>query len=230
MMEHKISRDSRCRSDIHRYDASDWIKDAGTPIPERVCRDCAHYIPGKLEENCAPGPKSVRTVGPLWAACNKFTTKTNNTMETTTKPAPSAAQVKEMPATKVCKACGRELPAEAFGKHARSADGLQPICRECRSIREKGNPKYGRRKKDGTVSIPAAHAQEVKEYVEKKLAKVAPEVRRPSDLDRAVVNELMARESPVIVNPSVTEIPDHDLVKELRRRGYNVTASKIIEL
>lgn len=230
MMEYKISRDSRCRADIHRYDASDWIKDAGTPIPERVCRDCAHYIPGKLEENCAPGPKSVRTVGPLWAACNKFTTKTNNTMETTTKPVPSAAQVKEMPATKVCKACGRELPAEAFGKHARSADGLQPICRECRSRQEKGNPKYGRRKKDGAVSIPAAHAEDFKEYVEKKLAKVAEEVSRPSDLDRAVVNELMARESPVIVNPSVTEIPDHDLVKELRRRGYNVTASKTIEL
>ena len=223
MMEHKISRDSRCRSDIHRYDASDWIKDAGTPLPERVCRDCAHYVPGKLEENCAPGPKSVRTVGPLWAACNKFTTKTNNTMETTKKE-------KEMSATKVCKACGRELPAEAFGKHARSAVGLQPICRECCSRREKGNPKYGRRKKDGTVSIPAAHAQEVKEYVENKLAKVAEEVRRPSDLDRAVVNELMARESPVIVNPSVLEIPDHDLVKELMRRGYNVTASKTIEL
>lgn len=223
MMEHKISRDSRCRSDIHRYDASAWIKEAGTPLPERVCRDCAHYVPGKLEENCAPGPKSVRTVGPLWAACNKFTTKTNNTMETTKKE-------KEMPATKVCKDCGRELPAEAFGKHARSADGLQPICRECRSRQEKGNPKYGRRKKDGTVSIPAAHAEEVKDYVEKKLSKVAEEVRRPSDMDRAVVNELMSRESPVIVNPSVVEIPDHALVKELRRRGYNVTASKTIEL
>ena len=79
-------------------------------------------------------------------------------METTKKE-------KETPATKVCKTCGRELPAEAFGKHARSADGLQPICRECCSCREKGNPKYGRRKKDGTVSIPATppcHGQPVR--------------------------------------------------------------------
>ena len=46
----------------HSLDPSAFIVDAGTPLPERVCRDCAHYVPGKLEENCAPGPKSVRTV------------------------------------------------------------------------------------------------------------------------------------------------------------------------
>ena len=35
--------------------------------------------------------------------------------------------------TKICPRCGRELPIEAFGKHARTRDGLQPYCKECRS-------------------------------------------------------------------------------------------------
>ena len=35
--------------------------------------------------------------------------------------------------TKTCPRCGRELPFEAFGKHARTRDGLQPYCKECRS-------------------------------------------------------------------------------------------------
>jgi len=39
-----------------------------------------------------------------------------------------------------------------------------------------------------------------------------------------------ASEAPVAVNPATTEIPDHDLVHELRRRGYDVTCKKTIEL
>ena len=33
--------------------------------------------------------------------------------------------------TKVCKRCGKELPLNEFGRHARTADGLQVYCREC---------------------------------------------------------------------------------------------------
>ena len=39
--------------------------------------------------------------------------------------------------TKVCKACGRELPVSQFGKHARTKDGYQPICKECKSEKAK---------------------------------------------------------------------------------------------
>lgn len=41
------------------------------------------------------------------------------------------------PQTKVCKECGRELPVEMFGRHARTKDGLQPLCKECRSRKTK---------------------------------------------------------------------------------------------
>ena len=40
--------------------------------------------------------------------------------------------------TKVCPRCGKELPREAFGRHARTRDGLQPYCRACRSESRKG--------------------------------------------------------------------------------------------
>ena len=33
--------------------------------------------------------------------------------------------------TKVCKKCGRELPASEFNKCTSSPDGLQWICRDC---------------------------------------------------------------------------------------------------
>ena len=180
--------------DAHSLDISTCVVDAGTPLPEHTCGDCGRYIRGRLEENC-DRPYGGST-GPLRPACRHWvkietTPKQHTTMET-----------KETPTTKVCKSCGRELPAEAFGRHARSRDGLQPYCKECRSKLEKGNPKYGRPKKDGTVSIPAAHAEEVRAFVEGGTA----------------------------ANPSVKEIPDHDLAQELRRRGYDVKCTKTVEL
>lgn len=35
--------------------------------------------------------------------------------------------------TKKCKRCGRELPIESFHKMAKSPDGHQPYCKDCRS-------------------------------------------------------------------------------------------------
>ena len=35
------------------------------------------------------------------------------------------------PLTKVCQRCGRELPIDHFGRHVRTKDGYQPLCREC---------------------------------------------------------------------------------------------------
>lgn len=43
----------------------------------------------------------------------------------------------ENPQTKVCKECGRELSVEQFGRHAKTKDGLQPLCKDCRSAKVK---------------------------------------------------------------------------------------------
>lgn len=179
------------------FTASACIVEPGTPRPDHFCGDCANYVTGGF---CG---ERLLEVGYLWGVCEKYTTeKTQPTMKTQ----------KTTPATKVCKKCGRELPAEAFGRHARSGDGLQPYCKECRSKLEKGNPKYGRRKKDGTVSIPAAHAQEVRKFVVEH------------------VSMSRKKDTPVTANPTVREIPDHDLAQELRRRGYDVKCTKTVEL
>lgn len=72
------------------------------------CGYCKNYIPGKTVcglTNKAVGFLDVKT-------CFEAPDKTE-------------------PKTKVCKRCGRELPLHEFGKHARTADGLQVYCREC---------------------------------------------------------------------------------------------------
>lgn len=42
------------------------------------------------------------------------------------------------PGIKSCPRCGQDLPKEAFGKNARTRDGLQPYCKKCRSEARKG--------------------------------------------------------------------------------------------
>lgn len=163
-------------------DLSLTIAPAGTPIPDHYCRECAHYA---VTGHCTRG--RLTEVGPLWAACAQFTKKDNVTNVVTN--VVTNTMEKKTPTTKVCKKCGRELPAEAFNRHAKSRDGLQPYCRECQRETAKAGAA-----KDGTVSISTK------------------------------------KDEPVAANPSVTEIPDHDLVQELRRRGYDVKCSKTIEL
>lgn len=199
-------------------DLSLTIAPEGTPLPDRVCGGCAHYRAGG---SCAERRKDV---GYLWTACASFTekdkvtnvvTNTTNTMEKTTS------------TTKVCKKCGRELPAEAFNRHAKSRDGLQPYCRECqRETAKAGAAKAGRPKK-------------ATEQVEQKPVDLPPGFYF-IDLDgnRYYSKEFrygdmkvkIAEPTPTAANPSVTEIPDHDLAQELRRRGYDVKCSKTIEL
>ena len=148
----------------------------GTPTPERVCGQCARYRQGYCETGMSLDGYKMPThdVGYLWPACNQFTT--DNTMEK-----------KETPTTKVCKRCGRELPADQFNKHARSRDGLQPYCKDCQKVMARAD--WDRRKK-----------------------------KQPIDANK------------MVANPAIQELPDHALVVELRRRGYDVTCKKTIEL
>ena len=185
----KKDRDYRLEKDHVDFDFDKALAPAGTPLPEHVCGQCAHYVTGGY---C--GRDERRCVGFLWDACRHFTTeKQETTMETQ----------KTIPATKVCKRCGRELPADAFGRHARSGDGLQPYCKECQSNLEKGKPRSGRPRKNGTALKSAAKVPEVRVVFKDEIA---------------------------AVNPSVQESPDHDLAKELRRRGYDVKCPQVIEL
>ena len=128
----KKDRDYRLEKDRVDLNLDSLLAPAGAPIPDRVCGQCAHYIAGGYCRRTG-----TMDVGYLWTACHHFTTEKQTTMETP----------KTTPAKKVCKQCGRELPAEAFGRHARSGDGLQPYCKECRSKLEKGTTNTGDRRR-----------------------------------------------------------------------------------
>ena len=143
-------------------DLSLTIAPEGTPLPDRVCGGCAHYRAGGY---CAEHRKDV---GYLWTACiADFTTET---------PKPQDTMEKTTHTTKVCKKCGRELPAEAFNRHAKSRDGLQPYCRECQSETAKaGAAKAGRPKKAQPAPAPTCPNPSVKEIPDHDLAQ---ELRR----------------------------------------------------
>lgn len=112
-----------------------------------VCMDCPNYRKGG---HCAHKRKDVAALTPICdyakAINHKFNPEdTEETMTTVsaedyqeTHDAPVEIQPNlKCPAsgafTKRCPRCGRELPADAFGRHARTRDGLQPYCKDCRS-------------------------------------------------------------------------------------------------
>lgn len=76
------------------------------------CGYCKHYLPGKALCGLTKKEVGFLEVKPCYEA------NTNMEENNETK-------------TKVCKRCGRELPLHEFGRHARTADGLQVYCREC---------------------------------------------------------------------------------------------------
>lgn len=55
-------------------------------------------------------------------------------------------------ATKVCSRCGRELPITEFGRHSRTKDGYQPLCKACLSEQNKGhNPRRAWKKAESAL-------------------------------------------------------------------------------
>lgn len=128
-----------------------------------VCMDCPNYQKGGY---CTHRRKDVAALQPACdhAMNQKFNPEdTEETMETLStqdyqKPAPEPETCQEPTNTKKCPRCGRELPASAFGRHARTSDGLQPYCKECRSEARKGKTSRPGRK-TATQYIKTAQEQ-----------------------------------------------------------------------
>lgn len=104
------------------------------------------------------------------------------------------------PQTKVCNCCGRELPVDQFGKHAKTKDGLQPICKECRSKKSK-----------------AAHVKK----------NVTPEVIEKLEELEGTVNSYAEKikDHPW---PKMSGFEDEDLIHELAERGWTGRIVKTI--
>lgn len=90
---------------------------------QSVCKECQKGLYKAWDERRkAKKAEDSETVKDFkeWRKSNNKVIK-SETMETTNT------------STKKCPRCGRELPLDNFGKHARTKDGLQPYCKECRS-------------------------------------------------------------------------------------------------
>lgn len=208
MASERIHRDYRLEKDRDYFNIEDVLQPAGTPQPERTCASCDHYIRGRLEMNCSAGGGSMGSTGPLRAACPKYEPKnTDTTMEKTT------------PTTKVCKRCGRELPLEAFGKTVRSKDGYQSNCRECQA--ELVRQGWEKRRAEGKAHPAPMRKKAINVKLPDKVAKAVKEADHA--IEDRVVEECIAHDALKYFN-------DNDLAQELRRRGYDVTCKKIIEL
>ena len=202
--------------DAYRYDLPDSVVEPGTPRPERICRDCAHFRPDRLEANCPvgrlrkEGGLRLYDVGPLQPGCEHWTDKDNpqttNTMET-----------KTTPTTKVCSKCKRELPAEAFGKKTRSKDGLQDYCLECQREANKAYHAKKMAQKAKAKAVSKAIAAKLPEKVAKSL----------KEDDHKLENHCVEIG---ITHEALKYFNDVNLVQELRNRGYEVKATKIVEL
>ena len=131
--------------------------------------------------------------------------------------------------TKKCKGCGRDLPTENFGKHIRTPDGLQPLCKECMSARLKKGHKKG-------------HLSAAVKKQQKSIAKALDAFQPDTPAPEAATDRELKPEAPEITvtdkpleemlveERSLSPFSDEEIYDELMRRGWRGELRKTVEL
>lgn len=103
----------------------------------------------------------------------------------------------EVPTTKVCAKCGRELPVENFGHTKKNKNGLKSYCKECENenCRKYRAKRYGSPKRE----------------------------QKSKTLDVPVINSLLSAPDAV---PALSTFKDEEIIQELRHRGWHGTITK----
>lgn len=107
---------------------------------------------------------------------------------------------------KVCKGCGKELDIDAF---ARNRWGYTAYCRSCMGKLKRGEPLDGKRE---ASEWPAEERPQKPQPEEVKVAIHEPEEKTKKPRKRNIEN-----------------VPDEDLVAELRKRGFSGSLVKHTE-
>lgn len=175
---------------------------AKRPLPEqvnhKVCKHCGRDLP--LSEYYMKDGK------PNWIC--KECTKAYNVQKAKERRDAKAAKENAGATTKVCKICGRELPLDAFGGHAKTWDNKATVCKECMVEKLTKNKEKARRANPTPAPV-------LDESI--KTVKAAP-VDEPillADID---------------TSGSLENFESKRLVEELRARGYTVTCSRPITI
>lgn len=173
---------------------------AKRPAPEKIetkrCPHCGRDLP--ISEYYMKDGK------PNWIC--KECTKAYNVMMAKKKRDAKSAQENAGATTKVCKECGRELPLDAFGGHAKTWDHKATVCKECMIKKLTKNKEKG---KNGSECVRIILDEGIKTVK-------TPPASEPillADIDTSF---------------SLENVESIRLVEELRARGYTVTCQRPI--
>lgn len=162
---------------------------------DNICGQCRHFGMYRLEPTCTKKMKPAGYFDEKKCFENKITMKDNQTNQEPSRMEESCAPAEV--ATKICKGCHHELPIEQFGRHAKSRDGFQSYCPECRSLKAK-------------------HPQKKKAAVAKEARKGIPVV--VASTDPAVI--VSGQSGPVSEEFVLGCFPDEAIIAELGKRGW----------
>lgn len=169
-----------------------------TPAQTKRCPKCGQNLP--LDEFYIKNGK------PHYM-CKSCVKKYN--VEHARKIKAAKAEAAQKAGVKTCKTCGRELPLDAFGGHAKTPDGKATVCLECmrEKIRKIHQKAYGSKTVPDPIPAPM-----LDEGI--KVHKAAPQLPPLADIDTA---------------GSLENFDSRLLVAELRARGYHVTCEREIK-
>lgn len=94
-----------------------------------------------------------------------------------------------MPDTKLCPACGEELPRSEYHKKASSPDGLQPYCKACNNSFLRGWRGAGEKKQ----ATPAPRKPQGKRKLSRE-ERIAVSIQKHKDTLAEITTELLERE------------------------------------
>lgn len=216
------------------------------PQTTKKCERCGEILPLSMYEWInTKGGRKLRRI------CSNCYHEAMRNGQNKHKPTPPKGK-------KTCSSCGKTLPLSDFGMNKSRADGLQPMCKECK---RKDQKKYRDEKKalapkvkndPETKHCPkcgrdlprsAFYAKlEAKDGLQSWCKECAnPKKKKPSKTEAEPMNTQTPTPAPVlnegiatvktsqIVSP-FNAFKDQELADELRARGYDVTASKTVTI
>ena len=199
-----------CKGFVDRNDVEATIAAAPPAKPDtRTCKQCGRELPlEQFTRSCKSRDGYTHTCKECFSA--QMSEKKKALWASKPKKEKPVQEQEVLPeGQKRCRRCGRILPVTAFGRHATTPDHLHPTCTECRKA--EGRAVYERNcaKKGITPKPPRVDAT------------LQPLTVAPLNTDK-FVSELFEKQKDQILHT----LKDEELVAELRRRGWTITATK----